>query len=90
MEQKFGNMLKDREAWHPALHGVAKNQTRRVTEQQKPKVTLENKGYFDDKLLESGWFHKIKKLNYGPTNLSERTEKSYNCLKNCGWKMLQI
>ena len=55
-----------------------------MTEQQKPKFTLENNGYFDDKLLESGWFHKVKKLHYGPTNLSERTEKSYNCLKNCG------
>ena len=74
------------------LHSMGLQRVRHnwVTEQQKPKFTLENNGYFDDKLLESGWFHKVKKLHYGPTNLSERTEKSYNCLKNCGWKMLQI
>ena len=31
---KFPEIVKDREAWHAAVHGVAKSQTRLSTEQQ--------------------------------------------------------
>jgi len=31
---KLQEMLRDREAWHAAVHGVAKGQTRLATEQQ--------------------------------------------------------
>ena len=31
---KHREIVKDREAWHPAVHGVAKSQTHLATEQQ--------------------------------------------------------
>ena len=32
---KLREMVRDREAWHAAVHGVTKSQTRWVTEQQR-------------------------------------------------------
>ena len=40
MDMNLSKLLKDREAWHAAAHGVTKSQTQLTTEQQQSKEEM--------------------------------------------------
>ena len=78
---KLQEMVKDREAWHAAVHGVAKSQIQLsnwTTEQQQPMlVTRVRPGTFSDiYLLSEEKEHMVSYLGTSPSDLKVEMKKT--------------